>query len=139
MDKVDFQQLVEGAGDAIVVADVSGRIVLWNQAAERIFGFTEHEALGQTLDLIIPERLRPRHWAGYHKTMASGQTRYGAELLRVPAAHRDGRPLSIAFTVSLLHGADGRVSGIASIIRDETARWNEERAMKARLRELEGG
>ena len=135
---IDLQQLVATAGDGIVVADAKGHIVLWNAAAERIFGFTAAEAMGQTLDIIIPERLRQRHWEGYHKTMATGQTRYGADVLRVPAVRKDGSALSIAFTVSMLYGADGKVSGIVSIIRDDTARWDEERALKKRVRELEG-
>lgn len=135
---IDLQQLVATAGDGIVVADAKGHIVLWNAAAERIFGFNAAEAMGQTLDIIIPERLRQRHWEGYHKTMATGQTRYGAEVLRVPAVRKDGSALSIAFTVSMLYGADGKVSGIVSIIRDDTARWDEERALKKRVRELEG-
>lgn len=135
---IDLQQLVTTAGDAIVVADAKGHIVLWNAAAERIFGFTAGEAMGQTLDIIIPERLRQRHWDGYHKTMTTGQTRYGADVLRVPAVRKDGGALSIAFTVSMLYGADGKVTGIVSIIRDDTARWDEERALKKRVRELEG-
>ena len=99
---VEYERLVEVIGDAIVVADASGAIDLWNPAAERLFGFTQAEALGNSLDLIIPERLRKRHWAGYGKTMASGETRYSHDLLRVPAMHKDGRALSIAFTVGLL-------------------------------------
>ncbi|WP_336491372.1 PAS domain-containing protein [Methylobacterium nigriterrae] len=133
----DFAQLIAAAGDAIVVSDPAGAILVWNPAAERIFGYSAEEALGQSLDLITPERQRQRHWDGYHKTMRTGQTRYGTQVLRVPALHKDGRPLSIAFTVALLHGADGAVTGIAAIIRDETARWNEERQMRRRLAELE--
>lgn len=134
---VDFAQLVARAGDGIVVSDAQGIIVVWNQAAERIFGFSEAEALGQSLDLITPERHRQRHWAGYDKTMRTGETRYGADLLRVPALHKDGRPLSIAFTVGLLFGADNAVTGITAVIRDDTQRWNEERQMRRRLAELE--
>lgn len=80
--KIDYEQLVASIGDAIIVADASGAITLWNPAAERIFGFTQSEALGQSLDLIIPQRLQQRHWDGYHKTMQTGQTRYGNDLLR---------------------------------------------------------
>ena len=134
---MDFEKLVAAAGDAVVAADPKGRITLWNAAAQRIFGFTPAEALGQSLDLIIPERLRDRHWQGYDKVMHSGETRYGAEVLRVPALHKDGRPLSIAFTVTLLKRDDGTVESIVAILRDETARWNEERALKKRLAELE--
>ena len=92
--------LVAAAGDAIVVADTNGRITFWNQAAERVFWFSSSEAVGQSLDLIIPERLRRRHWDGYAEVMKTGVTRYGADLLRVPASHKDGRRLSIAFTVA---------------------------------------
>ena len=128
---LDLEKLVESAGDAIVAADAEGRIILWNAAAERIFGYAKNEALGQTLDLIIPERQRERHWAGYRHVMQTGKTRYGTDLLRVPAAHKDGRRLSIAFTVTLLPGA------IVAFMRDETARWNEERALREKIKELE--
>jgi len=135
--QLDFRQLVEAFGDGVIVCDAAGTIVFWNAASTRIFGFTEQDALGQSLDLIVPQRQQQRHWDGYHKTMATGETRYGTDLLRVPALHKEGKPLSIAFTVALLHGADGEVSGIAAVVRDDTARWNEERALKARVRELE--
>lgn len=134
---VDFGQLVAVAGDAVVVSDADGAIMVWNGAAERIFGFTESEAIGQSLDLITPERQRQRHWDGYAKTMRTGVTRYGADVLRVPAIHKDGRALSIAFTVALLRDADEAVIGIAAIIRDETRRWTEDRQMRKRLAELE--
>jgi PAS domain S-box-containing protein len=134
---VDLAALVRAAGDAIIVADPDGLIRLWSPAAERVFGFTAGEALGCSLDIIIPERFRPRHWAGYHEVMRTGQTRYGADVLRVPALRKDGQRISIAFTVALLR-ADGRVTGIAAIVRDETARWEEEQRMRRRLAELEG-
>jgi len=134
---MDLEQLVATAGDAIVAADPQGAIVLWNPAAERIFGFSRAEALGRSLDLIIPERYRERHWDGYRKVMQSGETRYGTEVLRVPATRKDGRPLSIAFTVGLIKGPDGKVQSIVAIMRDDTARWSEERALKKRLAEAE--
>jgi len=134
---IDMKQLVEAIGDAIVASDAGGTIVLWNPAAERMFGFTESEALGQSLDLIIPQRQQQRHWDGYHKTMETGQTRYGNDVLRVPAMHKDGHTISIAFTVALLHSADGKVSAIVAAIRDETSRFAEERNLRKRLTELE--
>ena len=111
--------------------------MLWNPACERMFGHTEAEALGQSMDMIIPERLRKRHWEGYDKTMATGITKYGHDVLRVPAVDKQGNSLSIAFTVAMLYGEDGKVSAIASIIRDETVRFNDERALKKRVAELE--
>jgi PAS domain S-box-containing protein len=133
---LDLTQLIAGAGDAIIVSDAGGSITLWNPAAERVFGFTEEEALGQSLDLIIPLRQRQRHWDGYQKTMETGITKYGADVLRVPALHKDGRTLSIAFTVSML-STDGKVTGIAAIVRDETRRFAAERELRKRLTELE--
>jgi len=133
----DLKQLVEAVGDAIVASDAGGAIVLWNPAAQRMFGFTEEEALGKSLDIIIPQRQQQRHWDGYHKTMETGKTRYGNDVLRVPAVHKDGHGLSIAFTVALLHTPDNKVSAIVAVIRDETARFAEERNLKKRLTELE--
>ena len=134
---VDLTQLVAAVADAVVVTDASGAITLWNPAAERMFGFPASEALGQSLDLIIPERLRHRHWEGFSKTMLTGQTKYGTELLRVPAVDKGGRTLSIAFTVALLQAPDGKPNAIAAVIRDETSRFNEERSLRKRLAELE--
>ncbi len=134
---LDLAQLVNVVGDAIVVCDGSGAITLWNPAATRMFGFTEADALGQSLDLIIPERQRQRHWDGYHKTMETGETRYGNDVLRVPALHKDGHSLSIAFTVAMLHTPEKKVSAIVAIIRDESARFAEDRLLRKRLAELE--
>jgi PAS domain S-box-containing protein len=134
---IDFEQLVNAIGDAVIVSDASGAITLWNPAAERMFGFTESEALGQSLDLIIPERLRARHWDGYNTTMATGETRYGHDLLKVPAVDKSGRSMSIAFTVALLRSPQNDVTGIVAIIRDETQRFQEDRALRKRVAELE--
>ncbi|MFC0575130.1 PAS domain-containing protein [Paraburkholderia solisilvae] len=134
---IDFEQLVNAIGDAVIVSGPDGTITLWNPAAERMFGYTPDEALGKSLDLIIPERLRGRHWDGYNKTMATGETRYGHDLLKVPAVDRAGRAMSIAFTVALLRSPQGELSGIVAIIRDETARFTEDRALRKRVAELE--
>lgn len=133
--QLDLEMFVRAAGDAIIAAGSDGRIIFWNPAAERIFGFTADEALGRSLDLIIPERFRERHWAGYREVMRSGQTRYASEVLRVPALHKSGNPLSIAFTVALLRSTEGPM--ITAIVRDETKHWNEEREVRRHLTELE--
>ena len=134
---IDPATLLNALADAVMVCDAEGAIVLWNPACERLFGHSEADVLGKTMDMIIPERLRSRHWEGYHKTMATGITKYGTDVLRVPAVDKQGRTLSIAFTVAMLHAPDGKVSAIASIIRDETSRFNDERALKKRVAELE--
>jgi PAS domain S-box-containing protein len=124
-------------GDAVIGAGRDGAILLWNPAAERMFGFTADEALGRSLDLIIPERFRDRHWERYQQVMRTGQTKYGTDVLHVPALHKDKRTLSIAFTVALLCSRDNEIHMIVAIVRDETARWKEDRALRQRLTQLE--
>ena len=134
---VDLPQLIDSIGDAVIVVDAHEKIVLWNAAATRIFGYSEDEALGHTLDLIVPERQRQRHNEGCRKSMETGTTRYGTSLLKVPAKHQDGRTLSIAFTVGMLFDEKHQANGVVAVIRDETERFAEERALKKRLSELE--
>ena len=133
----DSEDFLQGAGDAIIAATPDGTIVFWNAAAERIFGHSASEALGQSLDLIIPERFRQRHWQGYQRVMSTGQTRYGADVLRVPAVRKDGRALSIAFTVTLMYSRKRQIDAIVAVVRDETKRWQEEQALRKRISELE--
>jgi PAS domain S-box-containing protein len=126
-----FQRIVEDMADAVIVSDRAGAIVFWNRAAEAVFGHSAAEAEGQSLDLIIPERFRARHWAGYHAVMSTGVTRYGRDVLAVPAMRKDGRRISIEFSIVLLRDDDGAPAGAAAIIRDVTARWERERAQRA--------
>ena len=135
--ELDLQALVCAVGDAVVVCDGQGRVVLWNPAAERMFGWTEQEAMGERMDMIVPERLRKRHWDGYDKSMQTGKTRYAHDVLRVPAVHKSGRAMSIAFTVFMMYGADGAVTACGSVIRDETERFEQDRALKKKLADLE--
>jgi PAS domain S-box-containing protein len=134
---IDFAQLLQVMGDAVIVADPTGTIVFWNAAATRIFGFTEAEAMGQNLTLITPQRLQQRHNAGFEKSMATGTTKYGTTLLKVPATHKDGRTLSIAFSVAMLFDAQHKVNGIAAVIRDETQRFQEDRELRKKLAEYD--
>jgi len=134
---IDYRQLVEAVGDAVMAADATGAITLWNPACERMFGYTEAEALGKSLDIIIPQRQQQRHWDGYAQTMASGKTKYGTTVLRVPAVHKDGHALSIAFSVALLFTPEQKVASIVAVVRDESAKFAEDRALRKRLTELE--
>lgn len=133
----DLARLVHSLADGVVIADSAGTIVYWNEAATRLFGWSADHAVGQSLDLIIPERHREAHWEGYRRVMATGHSRYGTELLRVPSLHADGERRSIAFTVTLLADGDGATTGIAAVIRDETERWREEQDLRRRLRDAE--
>lgn len=131
------EAIVAASADAILATDRDGVIRLWNPGAARIFGFVEREALGASLDIIIPERLRQRHWDGWNRVIATGETRYGAgDLLAVPAVTRDGRQISVEFTIVLLHDADRQISGMAAVLRDVTTRFEEMRRLKRQLAEL---
>lgn len=132
------QQIVDHTQEAIIFADHEGIIRLWNAGAEAIFGYQAAEALGQSLDLIVPERLRDRHWEGYRRVMATGVTQYDRKLLAVPATRKDGARISLEFTVVLLREPTGSILGIAAVLRDVTARWRREQEMRARMAALEG-
>ena len=131
------QQILALAPDAILYADREGIIQFWNKGAERIFGVPSDQAIGQSLDIIIPEKLRERHWEGYHKTMETGETRYGTELLAVPSMHAGGNRLSTEFSIVMLKDDDGTPLGVAAIMRDVTERHQKEKQMRERLAELE--
>jgi len=127
------QYIVDTAQDAIIFADREGIIRLWNAGAETLFGYPAAEALGHSLDLIIPDRLRARHWEGYRRVIATGITHYDRRLLAVPALRKDGRQISLEFTVVMVHEPPGEVLGIAAVLRDVTERWHRDRAMQARM------
>src|SRR5215469_16034484 len=121
-----YEALVRETPDAIVYADATGAIGFWNKGAERIFGYAESEALGQSLDIIIPQGLRQRHWDGFGETMRTGKTRYGAgDVLAVPALRKDGVRISVEFTIVPFRDAAGGMLGIAAILRDVTKRFEE--------------
>lgn len=131
------RSILHSRSDAIIAADREGIIRFWNPGAERIFGHSESEALGRSLDLIIPERLRQRHWDGYRHTMETGSSRYGeGDLLSVPAVRKDGATISVEFTITILQDEAGAVVGIAAIMRDVTTRFEETRQLKRTLAEL---
>jgi PAS domain S-box-containing protein len=130
------EALLNSGSDAIVATDREGRITFWNPGAERMFGFTALEAAGQSLDLIIPENLRARHWAGFRHTMETGESRYGdGDLLSVPGLTRDGGRISVEFTIVMLRGEQQDVTGTVAVMRDVTKRFEEVRALKRKLAE----
>jgi PAS domain S-box-containing protein len=120
--------------DAIIAADKDGVVRFWNPGAERIFGYTSEDAVGQSLDIIIPERLRKRHWDGYQQVMEGGESRYGhGDILAVPGIRKDGAGISVEFTIVPLTDEAGRLNGVAAIMRDVTRRFEEVRALKRKL------
>jgi PAS domain S-box-containing protein len=136
IDRRVGQAIVSASSDAIVAADKDGRIVLWNPGAERIFGYRERDAVGRSLDIIIPERLREPHWEGYTRVMNGGQSRYGSgDVLAVPALRSDGSRISIEFTIVPLRDPAGKLTGLAAVIRDVTKCFEEVRALRRALAE----
>jgi PAS domain S-box-containing protein len=139
-DVFDWQDCLSSAllhskADAILLCDGEGIIRYWNPGTERIFGYTRDEAIGRSLDIIIPERLRARHWAGYRDVMNGAQSRYGdGEVLAVPGLRKDQSQISIEFTITPVADAHGRLIGLAAIIRDVTARFEELKALRRQLR-----
>lgn len=131
------RRIVEVCQEAIIFTDRAGVIRLWNAGAEAMFGFQAHEALGQSLDLIIPENLRARHGEGYRRVMATGVSKYARELLAVPGLRKDGSRVSLEFSICLIRAETGELLGAGAIIRDVTARWEKEKELKKRLAALE--
>ena len=132
-----YQQIVEYSHDAILFSNLDGIIDLWNSGAEAIFGYTKEEVQGKSLDLIVPEKLRQRHWEGYHTVMKTGKSRYGKELLKVPAIRKDGTSISVEFTIMLVRNLRNEIVGTAAIIRDVTERWKQEKELKQKIKLLE--
>jgi PAS domain S-box-containing protein len=132
-----YQRIVEDNPIAILFADRDGKIRFWNAGAETMFGYTAAEALGQSLDLIVPERQRARHWEGWARVMASGVTKYGRDALAVPALRKDGSRISIEFNIILLRAPTGELLGAAAMVQDVTVRWQQQKELNARLAALE--
>src|SRR5215211_7912157 len=126
--------ILAASADAVVAADRDGIIRLWNPGAARIFGHQADEAVGQSLDLIIPERLRAAHWEGWRRVMETGRSRYGdGDLLSVPAIRKNGERISVEFTIVPLKDESGRMVGMAALMRDVTKRFEETKALRRQL------
>jgi PAS domain S-box-containing protein len=131
-------RIADDSPDGILVCDPEGTIRFWNRGAERIFGVPRAAAVGRSLDLIIPERLRARHWTGWRAAMSTGKTKYAeGQLLAVPAVHADGRQLSIEFSIQLLEGSNGGIEWVVAVIRDVTERYAREKRLRADLSDLQ--
>ena len=127
------QKIVDESHVAIIFGDKEGKILLWNSGAEEMFGWTATEAGGQSMDMMIPEKHRARHWEGYDRVMQTGITKYGRNLLAVPAQTKEGRRISVEFNISLLRSPEGEIIGAAATMQDVTARWERDKELHARL------
>lgn len=123
------EQILDQVADAIIYANRSGEIIRWNRAATALFGFSAEEALGQSLDLIIPEHLRASHWRGFNAAMTNGATRLQGRPTLTRALHKSGRKLYVEMTFAIVRGdAEGEVLGSVAMARDVTDRVERERA-----------
>jgi PAS domain S-box-containing protein len=132
-----FRKIVEESPLAILYADREGVIRFWNAGAEEMFGFRADELLGKSMDPIIPENLRKRHWDGWNKVMESGVTRYGRDVLAVPALRKDGTRISVEFYILLLRSSTGQIAGAVAMMQDVTKRWQQMKELRSRITALE--
>lgn len=137
MNEDRARMLLDQAPDAVIFADLEGKIVEWNAAAEAIFGHTAAEAIGQSLDLIVPERFREAHWTVYDRALEAGDTKYRGKALPTRSMRKDGSDIYVELSFAIIKTADGSVIGALAHARDITERWAQEREQRRRLRELE--
>lgn len=117
--------------EAVIHADRQGLIALWNPAAEAMFGFSNAEAIGQSLDIIIPERLREAHWRGFHAAIASGRTRLNGRPTVTRALHKSGATLYVEMSFAMVCATSGEVIGSVAVARDATERVQREKAARS--------
>jgi len=131
--------ILQSTADAVIAADHRGTIQFWNPGAERLFGYHADEAVGRSLDIIIPETLRARHWEGYQRVMATGNSRYGAgDILAVPGLRQDGSRISLEFTIVPVRDVNGQLFGLVAVLRDVTRRFEEIRSLKRAIASAHG-
>ena len=138
MDKTDLTALLlQQAPDAVIFADLEGIIQEWNPSAERVFGYSREEAIGMSLDLVVPERFREAHWNGYKRALGEGKTKYSGQALPTRSFRKDGATIYVELTFAIIHDRDAAVIGALAHARDISERWASEREQRQRLRELE--
>ncbi len=137
MDDGLIRELLDQGPDAVIFADTSGVITYWNAAATRVFGHSAEAALGQSLDLIIPEAQRAAHWRGFDRALEAGETKYWGKALPTRSLRADGEAIYVELSFAIVKAADGKVIGALACARDITERWTQDREMRRKLRELE--
>ena len=128
--------ILQSMPEALVVADLQGIIQRWNPGAENVFGFTAAEAVGQSLDLIIPERMRKAHWEGFNKAIERGGTLPGRTSAITRAIHKSGDPFYVDMSFAMVKDQAGKLIGSMAVARDATKRFQEEKELRRQLAEL---
>lgn len=137
--QVPYQGVVEQLPDAVIVSDRQGVIRIWNRAAEELFGFAAAEAIGQSLDIIIPERFREAHWNAFDQAVVNGRTRLGSQVRTTRSMHKQGHKLYVDLSFGLVTDEAGSVVGATAVARDCTARFEADKALRKRVADLEAG
>lgn len=132
-----FKAIVEEAPDAIIFSDPDGKIRVWNRGAEALFGYSPAEVLGESLDVIIPQRLRSAHWDGFRRAVDSGRTKYVNRVLTTRSVHKDGSKLYVDLSFALVIDENGAVTGALAVGRNCTARYMADKALRERVLALE--
>ena len=131
MDKAELATLLQDqAPDAVIFAGTNGVIEVWNSAASTLFGFSSDEALGHSLDLIIPERFRDAHWKGFERALADGDTKYRGQVLPTRSQRKDGTTIYVELTFAIVKDSSGSVIGALAHARDITERFLKEREQR---------
>jgi PAS domain S-box-containing protein len=136
MDAALAQALLEQSPDAVIYAGRDGMIAFWNESAERVFGHKAADAMGQSLDLIIPEEFRERHWTAYDKALEVGDTKYRGQALATKSMRADGTSIYVELGFAMVHDASGATIGAMAVARDITERFNRDRETRRELRDL---
>jgi PAS domain S-box-containing protein len=137
IDLALFRAIAEQAPDAIIFVDTKGVVRFWNESAKAVFGYSADEALGRSLDLIIPERLRRAHWDAFQRAIEIGQTKLGRQAFATRAVHKDENRLYVELSFAVVKDMAGTVAGALGIARDITSRYVSDSALRERLSELE--
>lgn len=132
-----FEAIVGQVADGIIFADRHGAIRLWNAGAEAIFGYAADEVLGQSLNVIVPERLRSAHWAAFDKAVETGRTKYGRKVMATRSMQKDGSKLYVDLSFALVTDETGEVVGSVAMARDITSRYLADSELRKRVGELE--
>lgn len=134
----DIYRLIVGQmADAIIYTDTGGIIRGWNAAAEALFGYPRGEVTGQSLDLIIPERLRAAHWAGFNRAMACGTTQHGRRAVVTRSLTSAGDTIYVEISFAVVTDEEGKTIGAVAVARDATQRHHDDRALREQLAVLQ--